>query len=90
MTKVEPLKFWYKNYKGKLALRSVTPKRVYWGKNEYHPEEQWLMLAYDWDRAQLRTFAMKDMDCSTFHMGRTNKYEKHECKREGECKLWDT
>ena len=58
-----PFNFQYTNWKGKFGNRSVDgdTTRIYWGKTEWHPEEQWLMEAIDLDKGEKRTFAMKDM-----------------------------
>lgn len=51
----------YKNWKGVVGVRLITPLRIYWGKNQWHPEEQWLMDAYDHEKEATRGFAMKDV-----------------------------
>ncbi len=51
----------YTNYRGETALRKITPKKIWFGKTEYHPEEQWLLDAFDLDKQADRTFAMKDI-----------------------------
>ncbi len=53
--------FMYTNWKGRKAMREVMPLKVYWGKTEYHPEEQWLLRAYDYGINDYRDFALKDM-----------------------------
>ncbi|WP_336786880.1 WYL domain-containing protein [Paenibacillus sp. MMO-177] len=57
----EPLQFEYKNWRGDIAIRKVFPMRVFWGVTAYHLEEQWIMQAWDEDRCELRSFAMKDI-----------------------------
>lgn len=51
----------YLNWKGSLGIRRILPKRIWWGKTEYHPEEQWLLDAIDLEKNLERTFAMKDI-----------------------------
>jgi len=51
----------YHNWKDETAIRRVTPKVFYWGSTTYHPENQWLMLAFDEDKKQDRVFAMRDI-----------------------------
>ena len=51
----------YTNYKGKTSIRKIIPGRVYFGHTEWHPEDQWLMSAYDVDKGTERVFAMKDI-----------------------------
>ena len=51
----------YTNYKGKTAVRKIIPKRIMFSHNEWHKEDQWLMLAYDVSKEADRTFAIKDI-----------------------------
>jgi len=50
----------YTNWKNERAFRRI-PINVYYGSNEFHPEQQWLMEATDLDKNALRCFAMKDI-----------------------------
>lgn len=49
----------YTNYRGETAWRTVLPLRIFWGRNEWHPEDQWLMDAFDADKDTERTFALQ-------------------------------
>lgn len=51
----------YTNYKGKTALRRIIPKSIMYAHNEWHTEDQWLMLAFDVEKNADRTFALKDI-----------------------------
>lgn len=51
----------YTNYKNERGTRTIVPRRIFFGKTEFHPEPQWLLEAYDWDKKADRTFAMKDI-----------------------------
>ena len=53
-----PLTFRYKNYRGVIEDRRVTPTGLVYGSDEYHPAPQWLLLACDHDRKAERTFAV--------------------------------
>jgi len=53
--------FNYKNYKGDFFLRKVQPVEIYFGSTEWHPEPQWLLRAFDFDKKAERSFAMKDI-----------------------------
>jgi hypothetical protein len=59
------VRFRYRNYRGDVAMRHVRFHRgggsLIWGKTEHHPEEQWLLEAWDEDRQMHRTFALKDI-----------------------------
>lgn len=49
----------YTNDKGETAIRNIMPVTLYFGSNEWHPEEQWLLVAWDTDEKALRTFSLK-------------------------------
>jgi predicted DNA-binding transcriptional regulator YafY len=51
----------YTNWRGETMLRKIIPKAIRFGSTEWHPEEQWLLDAYDLDRGADRSFAMKDI-----------------------------
>ena len=53
-----PLQFTYRNYKGEVRDRTVTPLGVRFGATEWHPEPQWLLRAFDHDKQAEREFAM--------------------------------
>lgn len=61
MSNVDKVCIRYKNYKGEIAWRNIEPKKIYFGYNDWHEEEQWLMIAYDLDKKAMRDFAMKDI-----------------------------
>ena len=48
----------YTNWRGERRKRTIIPMAVYWSKNEYHPEPQWLLRALDWEKREIRDFAM--------------------------------
>ena len=52
----------YTNYRGERADRLVLPQRVWFGATDWHPQPQWLMDAYDFDREALRSFAIGDVE----------------------------
>lgn len=56
-----PLVFEYKNWKGELGIRKVIPLDIHFSSNEFHQEPQWLMVAFDKDKMDERTFAMNDI-----------------------------
>lgn len=51
----------YTNYKGEYRGYTIIPHSIHFGKNEFHPEVQWMMLGTDVDRNVLRTFTLKDI-----------------------------
>jgi predicted DNA-binding transcriptional regulator YafY len=61
MDEKKPLVFRYKNWEGNIATRKVIPLEVWYGKTEWHKEEQWLLKALDLDKNAQRDFAMRDI-----------------------------
>ncbi len=51
----------YKNYRGETAVRKIIPKKIWFGKTEWHPTEQWLLDAFDLEKKADRSFAMQDI-----------------------------
>jgi hypothetical protein len=51
----------YTNYRGETADRRILPKSIRFGSTQWHPEEQWLLDAFDVDRGADRCFALKDV-----------------------------
>lgn len=56
-----PIKVKYTNYRGEAAVRTIVPIRFYFGKTEYHPEEQWLVELWDIERGAIRIYALKEV-----------------------------
>lgn len=51
----------YKNWKGEIGIRHIIPLEILYGSTEYHKEEQWLMKAWDLDKKDYRTYALRDV-----------------------------
>jgi len=51
----------YRNWKGEISDRRIEPGRLYFGTTEHHPERQWLLHVFDFDKRDYRTFAVKDI-----------------------------
>lgn len=53
----------YTNHAGVRRVRQIAPRdnQFYFGNTEWHPESQWLLDAYDVQKDDLRTFAVKDI-----------------------------
>lgn len=60
-SKVKPLTFLYKNWKGETRQRIIEPVKIWFGSTEYHPEPQWLLKAYDVEKREHRDFALNDV-----------------------------
>lgn len=54
--------FTYRNYRGEVGSRLVTPQRIFFAdsRHEYHPG-QWVMRGWDHDKKEFRDFAWKDI-----------------------------
>jgi predicted DNA-binding transcriptional regulator YafY len=48
----------YTNWRGERSSRMIEPKSIRYGSNEWHKDEQWLLLAYDRYKGEDREFAM--------------------------------
>ena len=55
-----PLTVTYTNWRGETALRTIIPKRVWFGSTDWHSEPQWLLSAIDVEKNAERDFALKD------------------------------
>mgnify|MGYP000948503312 FL=1 len=56
--------FVYKNWQGKVGYRKAVPLPnvpLEFKSTEWHPEPQWIITMYDFDRQDRRGFAMKDI-----------------------------
>ncbi|MBR1654200.1 MAG: hypothetical protein IJ690_04540 [Clostridia bacterium] len=51
----------YSNWKGDTSYRNIVPKSVEFKSTEWHPEEQWILNAFDVDKQADRAFALKDI-----------------------------
>ena len=55
------IKFEYKNWRGVKAVRKARVVALTYGSTDWHPEPQWLLKAYDFERGDVRLFAVCDM-----------------------------
>jgi hypothetical protein len=51
----------YTNWRGENGNRTILPLEMFFGLNEFHPGEQWLLKAIDLDKNMERIFAVKDI-----------------------------
>jgi predicted DNA-binding transcriptional regulator YafY len=51
----------YVNWRGERGWRRIIPRRLYFAAVEWHPGDQWILDAWDVDKQDLRSFAMKDI-----------------------------
>lgn len=57
-----PIKFKYTNYKGVTSIRTVEPVSILITHNAWHPDDQWMLHGYDFDKQAMRTFALDQCD----------------------------
>lgn len=51
----------YKNWRSQTAWRRVRPIRIWFGRTQHHPRDQWFLDAIDLDKRTPRSFAMIDI-----------------------------
>ncbi|MDP3881461.1 MAG: hypothetical protein Q8Q31_01130 [Nanoarchaeota archaeon] len=51
----------YRNYKGEVKDRKIIPLKIYYGHNEYHTGDQWLLKVWDLDKRDYREYAFRDI-----------------------------
>jgi predicted DNA-binding transcriptional regulator YafY len=61
MEKKGEAEFDYTNYKNETSHRLVVVHAIGFGSSEWHTEPQWMMLALDLEKMEMREFAMRDM-----------------------------
>lgn len=58
---VKELQFVYKNWHGEVSTRTALPIKIWYGKTDWHPTEQWFIKAIDVEKGEERDFALIDM-----------------------------
>jgi len=48
----------YKNHRGEIRVRDITPKALYFGTSPYHSGEQWFIRAFDHEKNKDRDFSL--------------------------------
>ncbi|MCA9347509.1 reverse transcriptase-like protein [Candidatus Saccharibacteria bacterium] len=59
--KQKSIKITYKNHRGEIDDREVTPVNIWFGSTEWHSGEQWFLKAYDFSKGAERDFALADI-----------------------------
>lgn len=72
------LKFVYRNWRGELADRRVTPIEMVFKENEFHDGPQWFLVAYCHDKRAPRDFAIQDIVSPITPVVLRNNRVKHE------------
>ncbi len=52
----------YTNWRGERGWRIILPRELHFKATEHHPEEQWILEAWDFIKQADRSFAMKDVE----------------------------
>ena len=55
------INFRYRNWQGVTADRSARIISLVYGSTDWHPEAQWLLKAFDFEKQAERLFAIRDM-----------------------------
>jgi predicted DNA-binding transcriptional regulator YafY len=53
--------FQYKNWRGETSRRIAIPIGLWFGRTDWHPNDQWFMKALDVEKDEERDFALVDM-----------------------------
>lgn len=53
------LRAFYRNYRGEVTCRIITPKEIVFESNDWH-SEQWILRAFDHAKGEDRSFALVD------------------------------
>ena len=56
-----PIEIKYKNWKGKVGNRIITPIKLRYGESEFHKGNQWILKAWDISKSAVREFAINDI-----------------------------
>lgn len=51
----------YVNHRGERGTRRVQPQRAWFGRTEWHPQDQWLVECFDLDRGALRNYSLSEI-----------------------------
>ena len=51
----------YTNHRRETSIRKIIPLKIWFGKTDWHKEEQWLLDAIDVEKNAERSFTMKDI-----------------------------
>lgn len=49
----------YTNWRGERRVREIRPFRLSFESNEWHPQKQWLLYAFDRGDGKLKSFALR-------------------------------
>lgn len=55
------VRIFYTNWRKESNWRRIIPIRIEFASTSWHPEPQWLLVAYDCDKLAERSFAVRDI-----------------------------
>lgn len=55
------IRVYYSNWRGETAWRTIIPKEIYFGENQYHPHPQWMLRVFDVEKNAPRDYALRDI-----------------------------
>ena len=70
----------YRNWRGEERTREIRPIQVQWGTSDWHPEDQWMLLAVDPEDGKTKLFALKDCDFLHPNDGRLERLRKEDVR----------
>lgn len=50
----------YRNWRGEIANREISPVGIWYGTTKWHPRVCWLLHCYDWGKDDWRDYALAD------------------------------
>ena len=56
------VKIKYTNYKGQTAWRRILPTKILFTSTNWHKQNQWILEAFDYDKEEMRQFAVQDIE----------------------------
>lgn len=56
---IPTLRVVYKNHRGEISERLISLDALFFGTTRWHPEPQWFLRAWDFDKKAQRDFAMR-------------------------------
>lgn len=59
--KLHRMRILYRNHRGETSVRTVLPAALEFKSTPWHPEEQWVLEAFDFDKKEWRSFAARDI-----------------------------
>ncbi len=59
---MEAVRILYTNWKGERGWRLILPRELPFKSTEFHPEEQYILEAWDFIKQADRSFAMRDIE----------------------------